>query len=214
MNDLFFEIFLKNDEPDFFRDNFDEVKSFLITVPHEQIFDFICNNENAIKCIEPNNIPQFSNADLLPKVVNIVANSSELRNFADVGYFLTDAETKLVAQRKFGENHYKLASQLGLVLPISHHFGLTSLGEMYYSETDDKKKSIIAKKLAWRIPIIQYSILQASKDECDLHSLLLKYLSESTAVRRRSNIFTLLNWINDSSGFSLQHVINNIVWKK
>ena len=119
---------------------------------------------------------------------------------------------KLGAQTKYGENHYKLAVQLGFVTS-EKPFIATDLGYAYYLNADEEQRSEIKKRLALRIPIIQRALLTADVKQVNMSDLMCEYLSESTMLRRRSNVRELLNDIMDISKPEMQRRLNNIVWR-
>lgn len=189
------------------------IKGLLLGTSSDEIFALIKNNCDRLIPVSAANIPQFSNADDLPRVIEIVRNASALHSFVDIGHFLISVDAKDAAKRKYGENHYKLATQLGLTESHNKHFALTQLGEIYYSEKDPETRLLIAKKLALRIPIIQKALMEAEFGGCDLNLLMQNYLSKSTALRRRSNVTKMLSWVSDISSTQLMHLINRVIWK-
>lgn len=184
----------------------------LCNTPTEEIFSIIKENKEVTLKIAARNIPQFSNPRDIEEVLNIIINSCEQLGFAEIGYFLCNKGAKLGAKRKYGENHYKLAVQLGLA--TEYGFRATDLGYAYFSAKDSERKNRVLKKLPLRVPIIQQSLLEAESGVINMYSLLKPHLSESTIARRSPNIRSLLEWITDVSGPDMQRRVSNIVWRK
>lgn len=177
----------------------------------DEIWQTIQSHRENLLAPAPNNIPQFSNTDEIDQLLNVVANVDCPLNFQVIGSYLRPSAEKAGAQRKYGENHYKLASSLGLTtLPV---YGLSVLGEEYYHATDPSIKKQVLKKLVLRIPIVQQALFMAMDGHCCLKDLMEQCLSESTAVRRKSNIFTLMRWVEDISDTTMLHLLNRITWE-
>ena len=125
-------------------------------------------------------------------------------------YFFHDSG--LVAQRKYGENHYKLAALLGLAT-WKKPFKVTPLGRAYMIMDENDKKSIISK-LILRIPIIQEIILKGKKNYVRPLELMESYLAASTAKRRQSNVHYLVDMVLNNMGEDVQvEISNNLNWK-
>lgn len=187
-----------------------EIFQLLLDTKTEDIITIIESNMSDIKKITAANIPQFSNIDHLEVVLDIVL-SNENATFEDIGYYF-NKDGKVGAQRKYGENHYKLCSQLGLT-SVKKPFELSFLGKAYRKLSKDDKEEI-KTKLALRIPIIQSIIIDAQHKEVVISKRLGQYLSDSTALRRRSNIRVLVTRICNSVSAELKDTItNNLNWK-
>lgn len=176
----------------------------------EDIIDIIEANASKIKTITTANIPQFSDIAHVEKVLDIVC-SNENATFEDIGYYF-NKDGKSGAQRKYGENHYNLCSQLGLTTTKKPH-ELTFLGKEYRTLSKENKEDL-KTKLALRVPIIQTIMIDSKHKEISILKVLGNYLSGSTALRRRSNIRVLVTRISDSANGELKETINNnLDWK-
>lgn len=154
------------------------------------------------------NIPQYSSlADALFGVVKILRSTSEPMSFEDIGYYLTreDPTSKQneVANKKYGENHAKMAALLDLVLidkaNVRAHITLSEFGT-YYALLSHEKQEDISYKLCLRIPIAQNYFL--SDHPQDTLEEDLKILSNATQKRRRSNVANVVKWIAEHGGLS------------
>ena len=175
----------------------------------EDLFDIIFLNREKIQDITAKNIPQFSNINIINNVLNIINDSSEEVTRQYIGYILNKNASPL-AQTKYGENHLKLAIQLGLASekPCS----VSAIGYEYMKLSDTDKVNIQAK-LSLRIPIIQHILLNACDGVTNGMLLLSTVLSEKTAVRRRSNVKKLIAEIYSLSSAEFKiKVLNNIIW--
>jgi len=146
-------------------------------------------------------------ADALFGVVKILRSTNEPMSFEDIGYYLTreDPTSKQneVANKKYGENHAKMAALLDLVLidkaNIRAHITLSEFGT-YYALLSNKKQEDISYKLCLRIPIVQNYFL--SDHPQDTLEEDLKILSNETQKRRRSNAANVVKWIAEHGGLN------------
>lgn len=186
----------------------------LLSYSFEEIINYICENANSLKEIQTNDIPQFSNFEDLHTVLRVVSGSPEAKMTREkLGYYLCPVYAKKAARVKYGENHYKLASQLGLAndgTPLS----LTPLGNKLNSISDKEIRTQILARLIFRIPIIQQAFIEARTNRFNMMELLLQYLSKSTALRRRSSIKQLLRIIETSCENKVKPIVWNIVWEE
>lgn len=161
------------------------------------------------KEISPANVSQFSSIDAVDYVVQIVEDSVEDIDFAYVGYMMNKSSNE-TAQRKYGENHLKLAIQMGLV--SEKPYKVTALGE-HYLHLQDYEKKAIRPKLYLRIPVVQKILIESKAKRIDGTKMLMEVLSESTAIRRRSNIKKLIEEIKEIASVEMQkQIVDNIYW--
>lgn len=176
----------------------------------EDIIQMIESNRNYIHGITAANIPQFSNVNLINDVLRFCVGAPKI-SFELVGYFLNKNST-VVAQKKYGENHYKLASLIGLVKPPPI-YGITFLGKHYF-KLIDKDQRIIRSRLFLLVPIVQTVLVDAKYNEVVVYDKLCEYLSSTTADRRKSNIRVIIDEIceNIDDINLLAKYGENLVW--
>ncbi len=188
------------------------ILDLLLNTSTDDIFAVIKNHRSSLIPVVTNNIPQFSTADEIFSVLRVVIDSGiEDLSYEKIGYYLCDKGAKVGAQVKYGENHYKLAAQLGLVTSAKP-FIATDIGLAFYLTENAVKRQTFKKYLALRIPIIQQALLLAEISTVNMSSLMCQYLSQSTMLRRRSNVRELLQYIMDIADVPMQRRLNNIVW--
>jgi hypothetical protein len=149
--------------------------------------------------IAPGDVPQFSDLnDSFYKVPFVLMNSGlDSVSYEQIGYYLRRETRSALADKKYGENHAKTSMQLGLCeLDDSRHkVQISSMGKIFYTLPEDRKKKLIPK-LCLYIPLIQnYFLTNRSEDVLDSG---LSVLSESTRKRRRPNVNTLIDIIERS----------------
>jgi len=186
----------------------------LLNISTNDVFAVIKSHQASLTPVVSNNIPQFSNVDEIFSVLRIVIDSEiEDLSYKKIGYYLCAKVAKVGAQVKYGENHYKLAAQLGLVT-FAKPFTATDIGLAFYLTDNTIKRQAIKKHLALRIPIIQQALLLADTNTIvDMGALMCQYISQSTMLRRRSNVRELMQYIMDIADVPTQHRLNNIVWR-
>ncbi len=171
----------------------------LLSMAVSEVFNIVCqypSKENVL----PSNIPQFSNfSDAIFSTPYILGLSGQPMSFAELGVYLDNGKEKSeIAQRKYGENHSKMAALLDLVViyksSISSQVALSVFGAAYNQRSDSEKRRLIAR-LLFRIPIIQRLLIKAlSLNVCILDEL--SFLAQKTKIRRKSNIEYLLNFLS------------------
>lgn len=139
------------------------------------------------------NVPQFSSIDSALRVPEVLCALDEAQTFDQLGVYLDyDSSKKVTANKKYGENHAKLATLLDLADIVSGaplHVCATPFSERFRALSLDEQRSMTAR-LAFRIPIIQRILIDAAHGSVDA-SEYLKPFSESTKKRRLPNLRTL-----------------------
>ena len=192
----------------------EQVAKNLFTIIHntsvEAIIDIIEANKECISDLTSANIPQFSNIELINDVLDVV-NSTENITFSDIGYYLNKSASK-GAQTKYGENHYKTAALLNLTT-FEKPYSITYLGKKYMILDTDTKENI-RNKLFLKVPIVQSIAIDARYKKTVPMNILKKYLSESTSIRRRTNVRTMIDYVCKSAGIEFQMKLQkNLDWK-
>ena len=165
----------------------------------EEIVDIICDSEKLEK-VTKDNIPQYSNLDdALFNVNRVLVQSEETMTYEDLGYYLekehSEEEANTVAQKKYGENHSKMAALMDLA--VIGETGRRStvyisvLGKEFY-KIEEIVKVELAKRLLLRIPIIQNTFVNRSMEQIDKD---MDILSSTTKKRRRSNVINVIRSI-------------------
>lgn len=176
----------------------------------ENIINIIEANRERIAEITPANIPQFSSIDAINDVLDYV-NSADEVTYELIGYYI-NKDAKKGAQTKYGENHYKTAASIGLTT-ADKPFMVTALGKKYMTlETEEKKA--IRNKLFLLVPIVQKILIDAKYKVVQPMNILKLYLSESTSLRRRSNVRAMVEYVyKDADKEFIIEIQNNLDWK-
>ena len=149
------------------------------------------------KNITTSTIPQYSSFD--DGTVNLIQFLRMAGNFGpsylEVGrHYLENGHTER-AYIKYGENHAKVSELLGTTTIKKEDRKRVYLNEIGYEieklSTDKQHECFI--KLSGRIPIVQYAIKNDIVSDRDLEEVLGRFLSPSTALRRRRNTWYLIS---------------------
>ena len=176
------------------------------------IIDVIIENKSNLRSICTNNIPQFSNEKDIYSVLRVLIDSgiNDL-SYEKIGSYLCPNNAKSTAKRKYGENHYKFAQQLGLAVK-ERPFSATEIGVAYYLMENDNERQALMNRLVLSIPIVQHSIVKASESHFSMVDFLAEFLSPSTVIRRRSNMRKIMSWAYEITTGNNKNIFDNIVW--
>lgn len=144
--------------------------------------------------ITTSDIPQFSDFDdavYKTPYLTIASRESDI-GFVQMGYMLLKSPKKDGAYMKYGENHAKTAAQIGLCSVNKGKINPSFLGVAFQKLNKEEQKRMMPKLLLY-IPLIQ-NFFVLGKDIERLRTYFSS-LSESTQLRRRSNVKTLINHV-------------------
>lgn len=164
--------------------------------------------------ISTDTIPQFSNfEDGAYRVVEILTRESNRGlTFDELGQYLQGSGKNIVAYKKYGENHAKLAELLDFVT-ITHtkprKVILTKLGR-FFNKSDSLKKIEILKSQIYRMAIIKDIIIKHTNESFDFMEYLNMYLAKTTAKRRAPNIRTLFGFLRNYNVNEVESVIKKL----
>lgn len=187
--------------------------SLLASTPLEEAYGAILGLDE-LEPISSANVPQFSQIESAYRVPEILLALGEGQEFEKLGIYLHyEPHKKEGANKKYGENHAKLATLIDLadivntgkmtVVP-------TKFGELFCQLPDDEKADMAAR-LMLRIPIVQHML----RDSADVVHIAdhLRLFADSTKKRRIPNIKKVCNLIDqqlDESDMGLRSAIKKI----
>lgn len=131
--------------------------------------------------------------------------------YIDVGRFLLDdgKARKDGAYTKYGENHVKTAEAMGLFFELCRTYFLSCLGYVYCDLSDKDRYKLLTRLLLRNRLIIR--LMQASENGNINGREFFYMLSDSTYLRRRSNVKAILNILKSSEEYDFNDFINKII---
>lgn len=174
-----------------------EIINEMKNIKIEEIVEFIKNNDT--NEINSANIPQFSCFEngtiLLIERLRMAGNYGP--TFRELGEQFLGQGRKKGAYVKYGENHAKLGQLYGLAYITKDRASrvyLSTLGRMVERTEINEQKELLSK-FSFKIPIVQSCIKEDIRNTDKVTNLLMQYLSKKTALRRRSNVITILKML-------------------
>ena len=185
----------------------DEVRNYverLIQVPVEKYVDYIVEKQEKEQILSKD-VFQFSSFD--DATVRICEKLKEIDNpgvkFLEAGKLLLDdgKERKDGAYVKYGENHLKASQMLGLSFELCGTYYLSGIGYIFEMMTADEQQDMLVR-LILRSKLVERLIQASQNGKVDLRSFLYM-LSDTTYIRRSSNIKRVLAYLSAFSGSGL-----------
>ena len=110
---------------------------------------------------------------------------------------------------KYGENHVKTAEAMGLFFELSRTYFLSCLGYVYCDLSNEDRHKLLTRLLLRNRLIIR--LMQASENGNINAREFFYMLSDSTYLRRRSNIKAVLNILKSSEEYDFKDFVNKII---
>ena len=184
----------------------------LQALPIDDILKIVdCNTYGEVA--DMHSIPQFGK---LESIINVpsyfVDNGNCCADYPQLGFYLKqDVDASLVANTKFGENHGKAASILGIANCV-HRRIIPSALTYCFTELEYTQKEEIIKRLLFRIPIVQIILCCAKFGKVNGYDSMSQ-LMDSTRRRRSQCLRAIFRILKDYNNADLSMRINNIVWE-
>lgn len=190
----------------------EKVISELLELSTEDIFRIIDSNSFGLTA-EAKYIPQFGKIDTVIGVPSYFAQTgSNCADYPQLGLYLKkDATASLVANTKFGENHGKAASIMGMACCVDRRI-IPSALSFAFCEMSTEQKHEVALRLLFRIPIVQI-LLSTAKTGLANGYAPMSQLKESTRHRRSQCLRAIFKIFDEMNNPELSRRIKNIVWE-
>lgn len=192
-----------------------EIKAYvekIISEPIDRYIAYIKGMEERVQ-ITSKDVFQFSNIkDATTNICKKVKdNNNPGMKYIDVGKVLLDdgKMRKDGAYTKYGENHVKTAEALGLFFELSHTYFLSCVGYIYCELLEDDRKRLITRLLLRNRLMVR--LLQASENGNINVREFFYMLSDSTYLRRKSNMKTILNILSNSEEYDFNVFTDRII---
>jgi len=200
-------------EYDFPTENVLEYLKFVTSTPLEEFVNYLDTNISH-ELIEAKDVFQFSNInDATFRLSTLLAeNGNPGFSYLDIGKLLLNdnKERNDGAYVKYGENHAKTSSALGLSFEMSHITFVSCIGTVSSQLTEEQQNQLLVRlilrnKLIWRM----YSATKLGS----LNARSLFYmLSDSTYTRRKTNIISILRILSNSKEFDFSPFVESIIF--
>ena len=166
----------------------------LINIPFIKFIDYIRNKNKEIK-IEVSDITQFSSFSSCEiEMCNalIWANNPGCQ-FVDIGRFFPNSVSARndIAYRKYGENHIKAATQLGLTFEYYDYWYLSCIGYIYPQLGQNDRMQFLARSIT-RNRLYRQMLLDILDHDISPETYM-NMLSENTIKRRSGNVCTFMD---------------------
>lgn len=192
----------------------EEVESYvrqILCVPVEQFIQRDIEMETT-EAITPKDVFQFSTleagTDHICQTLNEAGNPGV--TFIQAGKLLLNDGTqrKDTAYIKYGENHLKTAEALGLLYELTRTYFVSCIGVIYLKLNDEDRKKLNVR-LFLRNKFIARLIKATASANVDARQFLYM-LSDSTYIRRKSNIKCILRYLQDSTEYDFSEIFQKI----
>ena len=185
----------------------DKFSRFNVSAAPDKIF-------HSVGEISTEEIPQFSTFERGAFiVVEILEKENDVGlTFEEMGKRLQRGHRNTVANRKYGENHSKLAELLDFATITQgrpRKVFLTKLGRAFI-KANDKEKSEILKSQIYRMAIVKDIIDKHVLDSFNLDAYLRPLIKESTINRRKGNIKTLFKYLSDNGVLEVDSILKKL----
>lgn len=177
----------------------DEVERYVNSVIDEPISRYLTyiKTLKTRDIIKPEDVFQFSKVE--DATINFCEKVKALDNpgltYLEVGKLLQNdgKDRKDGAYIKYGENHVKLAKELGLAFELCNTYYLSGIGYIY-SELPEEKRQDFLTRLILRSTLIKRLYQASQNGNVELRQFLYM-LADSTYIRRRSNVKKILGYL-------------------
>ena len=192
----------------------EEVEAYvrqILCVPIEYFIQYDIQQETT-EAITPGDVFQFSSLEAgttqICRVLHEEGNTGV--TFIQAGKLLLDdgKMRKNLAYTKYGENHLKTAEAIGLLYELTRTYFVSCIGEIYLKLNEDERKKLNVR-LFLRNKFIARLIKATSVAKVDARQFLYM-LSDTTYIRRKSNIKCILRYLLDSTEYDFSEIINKI----
>ena len=174
---------------------------------------------NLVDCVAPwqqvesASLPQFGSIDMVLRVPEMLVQKG-VNGFtvAQLGFYLkNDPSATNLANSKFGENHGKGASFLGLACHEEGKICFSALtGALCHMDRADQ--CVIAHKLCFRIPIVQTLLHNARTGKINGYEPM-SHLKISTQMRRAQCVKLIFKELRKFNHPELTRRIENVHWE-
>ena len=166
----------------------------LLDIPFIEFINYIKDHidNSEIKVSDITQISSFASCEIDMCHALLWANNPGCQ-YVDIGRLFPDtvSSSTVGAYRKYGENHIKASSQLGLTFEYYDYWYLSCIGYIYPELDDNSRRQLLARTITRNI-LYQKMLLDILSHDISPESYMYM-LSESTVKRRINNVCFFLN---------------------
>ena len=192
----------------------EEVQDFvrrILLVPIEEFIKYDIEAET-IETITSKDVFQFSSLEAgtvhICRILNDLGNPGV--TFVQAGQLLLNdgKQRNTVAYIKYGENHLKTAESLGLLFELTHTYFVSCIG-LVFLDLNEQDKNKLLIRLLLRNKLIARLVKTTAINSVDARQFFYM-LSDTTYIRRKSNIKCILKCLQNSSEYDFSKIIERI----
>lgn len=215
----FFSRKWENDINEAFAESYREVNMLLvedylkelIAIPFQDFLDFV-RSDIYSPFVLSSDVPQFSNIDSATKKICEVLSSRDIKGykFEEIGELLQPGKTQdIVANKKYGENHVKTASDLGLCFLFKGRYYISPIGVLFPKLSQYQQDQLLAR-FALRNSFV-FTVIRKAMSGLDVSIAdEISFLSESTVKRRKNNCLIMCKLIQKNRDVDVEPIVSKI----
>ena len=130
--------------------------------------------------------------------------------FEQIGALLQPNKNKdIVANKKYGENHVKIATELALCIFSGGRYYLSPIGILFGKLSEYQKDQLISR-LVLRNTLVYCIINKVLNGTSVIIADEISFLSESTVKRRKNNCLFFCNMIRRNRDISVEQILSKV----
>lgn len=171
---------------------------------HQHIYNFSFGTEDII---------QFSSLDNATKKICLVLLEHGDTGFRhiEIGKMLQNDGLSRTdnCNTKYGENHSKTASILGLLFAIKKYYYVSCFGRIINCLDDEKYNKLLIRLIIRTNLFRAIYLMSMNEGNINLRTVCSS-ISDKTYTRRKSNIATILDILKSSNDYDFSYLLNRI----
>jgi len=183
----------------------------LVAIPYQSFLDFV-KEDPLSPFVLSSDVPQFSSIDAATNNICEILSNQEIRGykFEEIGELLQPQRiADIVANKKYGENHVKTATDLGLCFAHNGRYFISPVGLMFSTLNKYQQDQLLARfslRNNFVYTVIHKVLNGVNVDIADE----ISFLSESTVKRRKNNCLIMCSLVKRNRDINVEEIISKI----